>query len=356
MHYFILHSNFSVELSQKEPSSGVRWKMPVYVGESYIDSEKTLTLIATFPKAPYIPPKPSRYYQTAVLKSNLQKAVRRGAIDAAVATAWQLVQQGFNDIRELFRRLPIILLEDGFLNSHILPRLVWWLLATGKGWICSEGEYQRLMLDVAAMASVETCGWREIPVKTHATMDIDRILRTASANQQAALFAIWLRSRWGGMLADVGLLRSLFHTWSSPQQRDAAAWSIANTDPNESCILLAPLESLRFDVRSHALPEAVDYHCLPYMSAELATLVGASKTEIEEALWVFRSSPNVRRVFQEQGSHTPEPNADACLFKRLEPHLGRFVQKGWAPIPPPSAPKQMSFHAFISKYRVSNEI
>jgi hypothetical protein len=59
-----------------------------------------------------------------------RKAVRRGNVQVALNTAWQLLCQAPD---QLFRRLPVIVLEDACLH-FALPTLVWLMISTTKGW------------------------------------------------------------------------------------------------------------------------------------------------------------------------------------------------------------------------------
>jgi hypothetical protein len=348
MYFLILHANLQVELANQEPPSGVHWKRQVYLVETFAKNQQYITLVSCRKHTPYILPPPPQRFRCPLLKSNLQKAIRRGNVDAAVATAWQLACQGSEERQELFRRLPIILLEDGFLNTHILPRLLWWLLATGKGWALSEDEWQRFLLDVAAIANIDFCPWREDVhrIVTNTSIPIDSLFDAPSSHQRTtALFAIWLRSRWGGMLGDIGMLRGLFHLWMS---RDSEAWSMAEQDPAESLLILAPLDTLHFDVTQHALPEAVDHHCVSHMSFELSQLAFAPKQDIEKALWLYRSRLNFRRVFRAYQQVTNDTDvASQNLFRRIEMYLASFVRKAWLPVIDTKKKQQRSMWHFI---------
>ena len=66
----------------------------------------------------------------SLLKSMMQKAVRRGRSDVALRLA---VALGDLSLMELLRRLPVVVLEDCSLHPE-LPALVWMMVAASKGY------------------------------------------------------------------------------------------------------------------------------------------------------------------------------------------------------------------------------
>jgi hypothetical protein len=68
-------------------------------------------------------------YIPSLMKSNLQKAIRRRYFEEAFVTTKHLLNQDAND---LLRRLPIMC-EDTELHSHLFMEVVWLMAATSKG-------------------------------------------------------------------------------------------------------------------------------------------------------------------------------------------------------------------------------
>jgi hypothetical protein len=253
------------------------------------------------------------------------------------------------EVTELLRRLPIILLEDTFLHAAIVSRWVWWCLASSRGWVLSEDAWQRLLLDVAFIADTDAWSHRERLGKTDATQSpsalFEATTETYTELQKAALFALWARSQWGGMLGDMAFLRALFATWRARDPK-GTLWRIATTtDPcEESLIVLAPLDSLDFSVEEHGLPEAVDFHCVPNMLFSIAQRIGATKAGVQAAIWYCRSGVNVRTYIDGPQRDT-EPHAslrDMLAHIDFEP----FVQAAWAPRDPPVSRQGTLFRFF----------
>lgn len=76
-----------------------------------------------------------------VLKSMIQKAIRRQRPHQATMLAMELSDKSWSD---LLRRIPIIMLEDAALHPD-LPLLVWLMVADSKNYIVNSTIADRLM-------------------------------------------------------------------------------------------------------------------------------------------------------------------------------------------------------------------
>lgn len=340
--YLTLHQDFRVTLTV-EPPIGGSWKQIVTFRDAIAEGDKKLVLAAAFPQRPFGLPRVGSRFQTAVLKSNLQKAVRRGKVEAAVATAFQMACQGSDDLTELLRRLPIILLEDTLLNSKILARWTWWMLAVAKGWILSDTEWKRLLADLAFVAAQRGAPFREgrLCFDCEDPLPCSAILGVADEVKRVGLFAIWIRSQWGGMTGDMNMLRGLGLDWLKRSEEDWTRGGVLRGPPH--CLL--PTFPI-FDVGSHALDEAVDFHCCPGMLKDFAEQTGGDERDIKRAIWEHRSSLNVRELFLAGPAlcSTNEPAVGLDLLSRC--NFDRWIRSAWKP---QSRPKsiQSSMIAFL---------
>jgi hypothetical protein len=342
--YFTLHGDFRTSLTDEAPQ-GVSWKQIVTFRDPISAGDKTLIVAAAFAQRPFQLPRVGSRFQTAVLKSNLQKAVRRGKVEAAVATAFQMACQGPEDLTELIRRLPIILVEDTLLNSKIMGRWTWWMLAIGKGWILSDTEWRRLLADLAFVASCKSSPFREADLKFGQESVLEcqqQILGVGEEGKRIGLFGLWIRSQWGGMTGDMNMLRGLVLDWLARPHEDWIRGGVLSGPPNA----LLPTFPI-FDPVSHALPEAVDFHCCPGMLKDFAQSSAgkAGEAELKQAIWICRSSTNCRTFFVGDKKESSE-NAEA-LAKLLEGcNFDHWVRKGWKPLAPPKT-TQGSMIAFL---------
>lgn len=336
--FLTLFPDFSVLWTKDEPQSAICWKREVSIGIL-----KHVIVASCIPQVPYILPVPSQSFSVPVLKSNLQKAVRRGFADVAAATAVQMAAQG--SIADLFRRLPIILLEDTLLETVIMPRWIWWMLATSRGWSLSKQEWNQLCLDIRRIAQSR---FREDLRKTDQEICTETLdgLWEIPADRGLALFCIWIRSQWGGMRGDMAWLRDLFLRWLHRGDTEWLSTRLNTTSHGSASGDSLPI----FDPKIHALPEAVDFHCCTAMLRDFAAKTGASEADIQEAIWWHRSETNVRPWFPNKADQTIQTTQvdqklrSRTLFETL--NFDSYVRRAWAPIS--SKHRQMNILSLLS--------
>jgi hypothetical protein len=285
-----------------------------------VGSVKLDALVHLGDMRPYQPVLAERvpHYNVSVLKSNLQKCVRRGKGNEAAATARQLLLQ---DPNELLRRLPILMCEDALLCAPLFCELVWLMAAVSKGYALNKDDAQlvydavQTMIDAPGRynGAVES----SVPV-TDVTLDA----------------AFRIRIAYGGMVCDRELLEALRHRSASlPQQPRSPA---------------AAPES--FDPARHLIPEAIDFHCFPALLTEHPDVSKA-------AIWWHWSSPNARSVVgggaAELVAHEADERARHCLTSR--PLLERYAAHkiAWVASSAKSPPKatQGVLDLFLKKDR-----
>eukprot|EP00978_Attheya_sp_CCMP212_P038874 scaffold197021_cov68-Attheya_sp.AAC.3 len=171
-----------------------------------------------------------------VLKSVLQKSIRRRRPLPAVRVAMELADKSLGD---LLRRLPIIMLEDSMLHPD-LPLIVWLMVAVSKDFVPSSSIMVRVMQVVYEMAS---CPWKdELEYVAENSEDAlladdsksihSRLLFTAErtlgescdvpfesqkqmmyARSKLMLRSMLLRSQYGGMAGDIAMIGRYVALW-----------------------------------------------------------------------------------------------------------------------------------------------
>ncbi len=203
---------------------------------------------------------PKKHYNVSVLKSNLQKAVRRRDCIAAHATLQQLVLQ---DPVEATRRLPIIMCEDSQLCPKLFAELVWLMAAVSKGYNLTAHDLQIMHNALETML--------DAPGRYNLRVDVDD---SEIKFHDAVTEAFGIRIAFGGMKGDMRFLGFL--------ERRYGAGELPCVPPL-SYISAAEL----FQPEHHMLPEAIDFHCFPKLLREID---GIS----QESVWWHWSSHNVR--------------------------------------------------------------
>jgi hypothetical protein len=236
-----------------------------------LDDGHTLYLIdqrqATTP--PFDPHPPRYSLFVPLLKSNLQKAIRRKERDAALRTAWWLLAK---EPTELLRRLPVILCEDTQAEAGLLTEIVWLMAATSKGYCLTWSDAAIVMAAVAT--SLETTGQWNLAVPGPTFVG-------TPAEMSPVALALHVRTSFGGMAGDMAFLRRLrdrvlaetLPFWTGPKcwLEEDIPWLVPERD-----ILL----------------EAVDQHTYP----RLERLIPGLRLE---AVWWCRSAVSVRNYVGE---------------------------------------------------------
>ena len=250
---------------------------------------------------------PSTYCNKAisisVIKSALQKNIRRCRPEQAVRCALQLINISFTDF---IRRIPIIILEDAILHPHI-HILIWFMVADSKDFIINN-THIRFFLQIVWEIAKGNCRdpfppdedfstEREDLVKNFGTMQIEENLK--SNYHKTIIRSILCRIRFGGMRGDMWMLRHYAYIWYLRFLNDENGINANNDDKNavssiskvfsrsnngtqymhttwyelieniylKNSVHLIALQKLQ--VRIVDIPlSGVDFHCIPKMIQE----------------------------------------------------------------------------------------
>lgn len=208
-----------------------------------------------------------------VLKSNLQKAVRVRDKDEAVRTALEMLAI---DRMELYRRLPIISVEDTSLVEGTAT-IVWLMMAGERGPMLSKTA-EFIMRYVSTLCDCANY----FPNRFGECSSSHSELVTGSqyGNDIASLR---VREAYGGMKGDMRLLNN--------------AIAYYHGDPSKVCRLSDDIKQLPKSINfDHiVIAEAIDYHPCPWILKKLAEKTTLDQGTIKAAIWVGDSGMNVRK-------------------------------------------------------------
>ena len=193
-------------------------------------------------------------FSPSLLKSAIQKSVRRGDVDKAVRAAKSLIQ--LNEIDAL-RRLMIIPIEDCILPPDYDKYAAMLTKVSAKGSVPLTDEEKSLALSI--IADVARCEWRDLDVGNPDDEGKDYVMQPAQGNKENDLInALLYRARAGGSRWDVPMLNQMSRVWN--KRFAEKTWDI------EKLKQYFTGESIDWNDVEYAtvddiMLEAVDFHC-----------------------------------------------------------------------------------------------
>jgi hypothetical protein len=164
-----------------------------------------------------IPPTKEEF-SIPLLKSTLQKAVRRRKSKEALNLAYQLLCQ---DRTDFLRRMPVIMMEDSFLHPDF-PLLIWIMIADSKGWNMTKLQIQKLMRLVWDVAEGK---YRDHIPSLNEDFVNPILSNDKIENSDSHVACILLRSNYGGMKGDIEFLKAHAILWNKRFGSDCKKWN-----------------------------------------------------------------------------------------------------------------------------------
>ena len=234
----------------------------------------------------------------SLLKSNLQKAVRRGQVALALQSALAVLER---DPMELLRRLPILYIEDVCLMDSY-PLLIWWMMA-GKEYILTTLDKYYVLQCVLHLATEMRA--YDATYRTKKGLDESWVKREATD----AVLAVYYRSLYGGMKGDMRMLEGAVEYYLG-QPEEILHVSFEN-----------PIDDAYWRDAFEILPQAVDFHPFPRLLTAIAKKTGMEEKIIQEFIWYVDSAINVRK--QDTIDRSAE-KAEQEEWRWIEPVLARI--------------------------------
>lgn len=269
-------------------------------GDRFLTAKAGMNLYLRRPRNPALPalriPVMETTASVPLLKSNLQKAIRRGHTEEAVQSALALVQR---DPTEFLRRLPIIYLEDVCLMDSY-PMVVWLMMA--------DKEYPLEDTDVDSLLQIVSCLCQcteYYPDLDTNSMDTDTPPTTEELQENDILLSVYYRFLYGGMKGDMAMLqRSILYYQTHPM-------AIVQTT-------FTDIDYAKLETTVGILEEAIDFHPFPQMLTWLSRQTQLDKQEIKTHLWFVDSGVNLRKSDTLERS---QEYAASTVWKKVEPFL-----------------------------------
>jgi hypothetical protein len=266
----------------------------------------------------------SRTLPLSVLKSALQKCVRRNRAVPAVRVAIALMRK--TSIVELLRRLCVIVIEDAALCPQF-PALVWFLASYSRGYSnAAEPRTADILFILETVALIALVPVKdaaagganeEAPLRSDQEEDVFAALAGMELPDplRSMVFTLGVRASYGGMPCDVRMFQNAARCWLRRFTEDPVGWQRKITaaydsarqqlPPNFESVICAALGPSGHLLRGDIPLASIDFHCSPicdelvsiaYSNAQslLRTRLDTNRDEmllcIKELMWTHRSS------------------------------------------------------------------
>ena len=214
---------------------------------------------------------PDHGLSASLLKSALQKNVRRCRADAAVKCAWALLRLEGDGVSQLLRRLPVIAVEDALPPPRSFAILVWLMAAHAKGFTLGRAHVDEVMSFARAIAATRA---RDDSPQDDGGGDGDgpRLGDDGVATGGGDMVrAMLLRAAFGGMEGDIAMLHRAAATWQRRWARAEAAWAdglavaFGGAAAAADGVMSGEAPLMVTDIP----PAAVDFHCSSVLESVL---------------------------------------------------------------------------------------
>jgi hypothetical protein len=254
----------------------------------------------------YMPPKNICFptidanYGIPLLKSNLQKAIRRCDNSIAIQSSLAILQK--NPL-ELLRRLPIIYIEDVCLMDSY--SIIIWLMIADKNYNLTTTDIDIILNIVNSLCNCKeyfNFGENDCENESEYNFSHESLQDYPNYNE---LLSIYYRSKYGGMKGDMLMLKTAVEFYKK------STIKIPKTSYN--CVEIDKIE-----INIEILVEAIDFHPFPQLLNSLSMITKINKQTIKDLLWFIESGYNIRKPFTVENSLLFEKKAE---WKIIEPHL-----------------------------------
>jgi hypothetical protein len=261
-----------------------------------------------------------------LLKSNMQKAIRRQDANKALKSAFGLCVL---DQQQLVRRLPICMIEDVYTNKQLLT-LVWLMVAVSKSgyltkhavsWLlgvvndlCLNDKRETIMTDLTGSQNIQ---FLNVLKSKHTNSNLEELI---TKNKIDVLWAYQLRKSFGGLGGDQRMLDYYTLLWLDRIMHKTQR--LANR-----VIELVEINDELLPHKDDILIESVDFHCTNIDFKICQKFTNYDAEEVRGAIWHYRSKINNRESIN--GVMSDKESIEEMKYKTVWNNIKDYTDK-WA--------------------------
>jgi hypothetical protein len=235
-----------------------------------------------------------------LLKSNLQKAIRRGNHSIAISTALAMIQK---DATQFLRRLPVIYIEDVCLIDSF-PITMWLLMADARYTLTQTDICILLQIVYSLCSCSKYFEFRDNECKTEYTHE-----SLENEERFSEVLSLHYRYLYGGLKGDMQMLNTAIGFYCM-NPHEIVRYTFSDT--------LLPFD---IDVVVVIMKEAIDFHPFPTMITSLFKLTKINKQLIKDCIWFAESGYNSRKPHTVEMSEKYKKGKE---YQIIELHLDKI--------------------------------
>ena len=219
-----------------------------------------------------------------ILKSNLQKCIRRGLTNKAIKTAIAMINI---DFIEFIRRLTIIMVEDCVVHESISTLV--WMTAAYPEWNPNRKHISWLLGIVKYLADLEH---RDLVKKEDFNFkQYIKDINSLDVKSKSIIYSIYFRVSYGGLSGDKKMLEYFSELWLDRLNNNSEFNNYLYNKITPICEEIEPIKKNDIETAS------ADFHCYPQMLSILYKKYNKYKTEdLKKAIWFHRSRKTTKKI------------------------------------------------------------
>ena len=225
----------------------------------------------------------------SLVKSNLQKSIRRKLENIALSSAMAMIISG-NSLN-LLRRLTIISIEDVCINKYYCI-IVWYYIAISKNYELTNFDVNFIFSYVKLLCSIniyyENINDETINDENINNKNINNNLSLSDLYNNVNCIALYLRLQFGGFNGEKKLINKIIYGIMN---------NTINICNDELLITNYQIYENELDILSCA----IDFHCFPKMVEKILSKIKnddptteLNEDDIRKYIWIYDSNVNVR--------------------------------------------------------------
>ena len=315
---YLYMSDNNVEILENRPNN-ILWESCIKLKIPILPDNKLIIVTDTKMNEFKFDNVNNKLYFKELLKSNLQKCVRRKKPESAIRTAFLMMK---NNMNELLRRLIIIIAEDSLIHNNMLY-CMWLYIASSKGYKLS---YTQIINILNIVYQTSISNYYDINI-TDTNFESDILFKYYKDKHiDDCRLAMLLRLCYGGMKGDMQLLKSFNRIWIERSNNNLwinfiyEYWNHINTYNIETIFNINEynIQNILSFKNTDKIIYSVDFHCLGNKFIDsIKKYHNFNEITIRKTVWYWHSGIQYKQIISDYENYN-HLNLNAIDLNRYE--------------------------------------